>query len=75
MPDRLDAWDLAELDAYAASVARLGNHRAATAYHQWAIRRGWHGTPAWIAGRSRFRIAHRAARRAQGQPAPGRVTA
>lgn len=58
----LDAWDMAELHTYAASLHAIGKRRANAAYCEYARARGWCDTPAWVPGRNLFRAAHRATR-------------
>jgi len=58
----LTAWDRADIDRFAASVAHLGKHSAAAEYHRWANGRGWWMQPEWVPGRKAFREAHKAMR-------------
>jgi len=58
----LDAWDCADVDAFAARCGHEGKRKAGDLFHSWANRQGWFGTDKWIAARTRFRAAHKAAR-------------
>ena len=58
----LDAWDMAELQTYAASLHAIGKRRANHAYCEYARIQGWCDTPAWVPGRVLFRTAHRITR-------------
>lgn len=60
----LNPYDLMELDKLAATNADQGRHKASDAYHRHALAQAWHGTPAWIEGRTLYPNAwrkHRAA--------------
>lgn len=68
----LSAFALMDLNNLALACAELGKHRASHAYSQHALAQGWHGTPAWIEGRSTFQAlwrTHRAAHLARTQQA------
>ena len=58
----LDAWDMAELQTYAASLHAIGKRRANHAYCEYARIQGWCDTPAWVPGRVLFRTAHKITR-------------
>jgi hypothetical protein len=58
----LDPWDCADVDACATRCGQEGKHKANALFHNWANRQGWFGTDKWIAARTRFRAAHKAAR-------------
>jgi hypothetical protein len=55
---------LTALEALARSLAHIGHHKAMDAFHAYAWRQGWHGTPTWLEARARFVRAYKQARQA-----------
>lgn len=54
--------DLRPVEALARSMAAQGKDKAKNAFHAFAMRQGWHGTPTWLTARARFMAAYRRAR-------------
>jgi hypothetical protein len=59
--------DLKAVEALARSVAHLHRRHAVPAFHAFASRQEWHGTPAWFDAWRRFLATWRAARTQHGQ--------
>jgi hypothetical protein len=59
--------DFRAVDAFARSVAHLHRRHAVPAFHAFATRQGWHGTPMWFEVRARFMRTWRSTRTAIGQ--------
>ena len=55
----LDPWTQADLDRLALDCAHLGRDKAASVWHEYAVRQGWHQTPIWVPAREHFTTAWR----------------